>query len=90
MAKTLPPLDFQRFLGGLEIYPLTWLCPSPIIHALLPRFANLFCASVVCSHRRLLNVVDAPMVRFRGAVSTSLVQCVLARVLGGLAHGLLG
>lgn len=88
MAKTLPSLDFHRFLEGVSIYPLTWLCRSPIIHALLPRFANLFCASVVCLHRRLLNVVDAPMVRFKGAVSTSLVQCVLARVLGGLAHGL--
>lgn len=78
MAETSPPLDFQRILEALEKYPLTWLCPSPIIHALLPRFANLFCASVVCLHRCVLNVVDAPTVRFQGAVSTSLVQCVLA------------
>jgi hypothetical protein len=38
----------------------------------------------------VLNVVDAPTVRFVGAISTSLVQFVLAQEFGGLAHGLFG
>jgi hypothetical protein len=67
-------VQFDESNDWVGFCPLTCTPQVRIIEELLPRFANLFRNSMVCMHRVICRMVDAPMVWFLGAVSTRMVQ----------------